>query len=88
LTIGVDGNLKALKSAIRARVSSSRLRAGNMSSLTGHPESSIKFISSPLSVRASSFRPKSPNAESFKKIKFEFENLKNIKKYFYKKNSN
>ena len=50
LTVGVDGNLNALKFAESARDASSRLRAGKISSLTGQPVASIKFNNSPLSV--------------------------------------
>ena len=68
LTIGVEGNLNALKSAKRALVFCSNSSAGKISSLTGHPESSMRFISSPLSVRASNLRANSPKAESWSRI--------------------
>ncbi len=73
LTMGVDGNLNALKSAYSARVDDSRSSWGKMSSLTGQPESSIRFISSPLSVRASRRRANRPKAESWKTIQYKFE---------------
>ena len=50
LTVGVDGNLNALKFADNAREASSRFRAGKINSLTGQPVASIKFNNSPLSV--------------------------------------
>ena len=65
MTMGVEGNLKALKSAYSALVLSSRSSAGKISSLTGQPESSMRFMSSPLSVLASRRRAKRPNAESW-----------------------
>ena len=65
LTVGVLGNLNALKSAMRALVSLSSSRDGKMSSLRGQPDWSIKLRSSPLSVLASRFLANSPNAESW-----------------------
>ena len=65
LTMGVEGNLKALKSAYKARVPVSKSRAGKTNSFSGHPESSIKFMSSPLSVLASNFLANNPKAESW-----------------------
>lgn len=65
LTIGVDGKRKALKSALSALVACSNSRAGKISSLTGQPASSMRFISSPLSVLASRRRANRPNAESW-----------------------
>ena len=55
----------ALKSANKALVPPSSLRAGKMSSFKGQPVLSIKFKSSPLSVRASRFLANRPKAESW-----------------------